>query len=340
MRVLVTGGTGFVGSHTIAALVKQDDQVRLLVRSPNRVEPALGPHGSPACEVVVGDVTDREAVAAAVAGCDAVIHAANVFSFDPRQAHVMSAVNEQGTDIVLTEAARADLDPIVHVSSFVALLPSDGPLTAESEVGAPAPTYGKSKAVAERIARRLQADGLPVVITYPGSVWGPHDPYLGESDRQAQNALRGRVRLLNRGSLPISDVRDVAAIHAAVMRPGLGPRRYIAVEHNPNFRSTIARLGELAGRNLWSIPVPAPIALATGRVADWMRLRLGVDPNLSYEAPWLLANAAEVDSTGVINELGIDFTPLDTTLADTTRWLCEAGHITSRQAGTLSRSVA
>lgn len=333
MRVLVTGGTGFVGSHTVAALVKQGHWVRLFARSCDRVEPALAPHGSAVSEVVVGDVTDQEAVIAAVTGCDAVIHAANVFSFDPAQNETMTTVNEQGTELVLTEASRIGLDPIVHVSSFVALLPSDGPLTADSEVGVPAPAYSKSKAAAERIARRFQADGAPVVITYPGSVWGPHDPYLGESGRLAQSALRGKLRLLNDGPMPISDVRDVAAAHAAILRAGLGPRRYIVVGHTPTFRALIARLGELAERNLWSIPVPATMALAAGRAADWARLTLGANPSLSYEGPWLVANGNEVDSAPAIDELGIDFTPLDTTLADTVEWLYETGHITSRQAG-------
>lgn len=338
MRVLVTGGTGYVGSHTVAALVGDGHEVRLLVRSPERVAPALAPHGSPDCETVIGDVTDEPSVSGAMADCDAVIHAANVFSLDPRQARVMNEVNERGTEVVLGEAAKRGLDPIVHVSSFAALLPSEGPVTADSEVGDPAPAYSKSKAVAERIARQFQADGQPVVITYPGTVFGPHDPYLGESSRLAQVALRGRARLLNRGTLPVSDVRDVAAIHAAVLQPGLGPRRYLAVGHNISFRWLVARMGELAGRNLWSIPVPAAVALATGRAADWVKVKLGVDIVLSYQGPWLLANCADVDSSLTVDELGVDFTPLDKTLADTVKWLQEAGHITSRQGGNLSLS--
>ena len=333
MRVLVTGGTGFVGSHTVAALVKHGHQVRLLVRSHDRVDPALVPHGSPVSEVVIGDVTDKESVAVAVADCDAVIHAANVFSFDPRKTEAMTTVNEQGTELVLAEASRVGLDPIVHVSSFVALLPNDKALTADSAVGAPAPAYSKSKAAAERIARRFQAEGFPVVITYPGSVWGPHDPYLGESGRLAQSALRGKLRLLNDGPFPISDVRDVAAAHGALLQSGLGPRRYIVVGHIQSFRAVIARLGELAGRNLWSIPVPAMMALAAGSFADFIRVKFGANPSLSYEGPWLVANASEADSTPATDDLGVDFTPLDTTLADTVKWLYEAGHITSRQAG-------
>ena len=97
-------------------------------------------------------------------------------------------------------------------------------------------------------------------------------------------------------------------------------------------------MGELAGRNLWSIPVPAAVALATGRAADWVKVKLGVDIVLSYQGPWLLANCADVDSSLTVDELGVDFTPLDKTLADTVKWLQEAGHITSRQGGNLSLS--
>ncbi|GMQ92732.1 MAG: SDR family NAD(P)-dependent oxidoreductase [Acidimicrobiia bacterium] len=339
MRVSVTGGTGFVGSHTVAALVKRGHWVRLLARSDDRVAPALAPHEVEASDVVIGDVTDQSAVERALAGCDALIHAANVFSFDPRKAEIMSTVNERGTELVLAEASRVGLDPIVHVSTLAVFLPSDQRLTRDSEVGNPAPAYSKSKAVAERIARGFQADGAPVVITYPGSVWGPHDPYLGESNRFAQNILRGKFRLVNQGPLPICDVRDVAAVHAAVLQPGRGPRRYVVAGHSPGIRALMGRLGELTGRNLWSIPVPASMALAAGGAADWARSRLGVDLALSYEAPWVLAHSNEADSTATIHELGIDFTPLDATLTDTVKWLHETGHVTSRQAGTLAHQV-
>jgi len=336
MRVLVTGGTGFVGSHTVAALVKQGHWVRLLARSYDRIAPALAPHGVEASDVIIGDVTDEGAVEQAMAGCEAVIHAANVFSFDPRHDEMMSTVNEKGTELVLAEASRIGLDPIVHVSTLAVFLPSDRPLTRDSEVGNPAPAYSKSKAVAERVARGFQADGVPVVITYPGAVWGPYDPYLGESTRLARNVLRGKFRLVNDGPLPMCDVRDVAAVHAAVLQPGRGPRRYVVAGHSPGFRALMDRLGALTGRNLWSIPVPASMALATGGAADWARSRFGADLALSYEAPWVLAHSNTADSTATIDELGNEFTPLDQTLTDTVKWLHETGHITTRQAGTLA----
>jgi len=78
------------------------------------------------------------------------------------------------------------------------------------------------------------------------------------------------------------------------------------------------------------------MALAAGAAADWARSRFGTELALSYEAPWVLAHSNTADSTATIDDLGLDFTPLDQTLTDTVKWLHETGHITNRQAGTLA----
>jgi dihydroflavonol-4-reductase len=125
MRILVTGGTGFVGSHTVAALLGQGHDLRLLVRDPRRVTDALTPLGLQAADLdtMAGDVTDPAAVEQAVRDCEAVVHAGSVFSFDSRDAGRIRQVNVRGTELVLGTAHRAGLDPIVYVSSVVALLP-------------------------------------------------------------------------------------------------------------------------------------------------------------------------------------------------------------------------
>src|SRR5919198_525937 len=178
MRVLVTGGTGFVGSHTVAAVLERGHDVRLLVRSPGRIAPALEPLGIGAVEHAIGDVTDAGSVKAAARGCDAVIHAAGVYSFSRRDARRIEEVNARGTEVVLGVAHRLGLDPIVHVSSYAALFPPDGrPLTTQSPVKSPPVPYVRAKAQAERAARRHQAAGAPVAITYPAGAWGPSDPH-------------------------------------------------------------------------------------------------------------------------------------------------------------------
>src|SRR3954471_19184153 len=115
MRVLVTGGTGYVGSHTVAALTRAGHEVTVLARSPDRVAPALEPLGVAPGSVgtAVGDVTDAAAVERAMDGQEAILHGASVFSMDARKAAEMNAVNVAGTELVLGTAERLGLDPIV-----------------------------------------------------------------------------------------------------------------------------------------------------------------------------------------------------------------------------------
>jgi nucleoside-diphosphate-sugar epimerase len=213
LLVLVTGGTGYVGSHAITALTRAGHRVRVLARSPAGIPAALGPLGVAGVETAIGDVTDPTAVERALEGCDAVLHAASVFSLDARRADEMTSVNVRGTEIVLGTAHRLGLDPIVYVSSEVALLPpADGEvLTPDSPVQRPPGPYCRSKADAELVARRLQALGAPVVSVQPAALWGPQDPHLGEGATLATNVLRHRYPVVMPGGMHIADVRRVAA---------------------------------------------------------------------------------------------------------------------------------
>jgi nucleoside-diphosphate-sugar epimerase len=220
MRVLVTGGTGYVGCHTVAALASHGHQVRLLVRARERIAPALDPLGAAGAGAVVGDVTSAAAVEQAMVGCDAVVHAASVFSFDPRRAADMGQANPAGAATVLAAAQRLGLDPVVYVSTIGLFLPDTiATLTAATPVGAGIGPYTRSKIAAELVARGYQQAGSPVVITYPTAAQGPHDPHLGDSVRFVRDLLRGRLPVLPRGRVSFADVRDVGALHAAALRP-------------------------------------------------------------------------------------------------------------------------
>ena len=164
MRVLVTGGTGYVGCHTVAALAGQGHQVRLLVRVRDRIAPALDPLGVAGADAVVGDVTSAAAVGEAMLGCDAVVHVAAVFSLDPRRSAVMQQANPASAATVLEAAQRRGLDPIVYVSTMGVFVPVTGAmLTAGTPVGAGIGPYTRSKIGAEQVAR-----GCPVRRTRRG----------------------------------------------------------------------------------------------------------------------------------------------------------------------------
>jgi nucleoside-diphosphate-sugar epimerase len=333
MRVLITGGTGFVGSHTVEAVLRAGHDVKLLVRRPERVQAALAPLGVDEVDTVTGDVLDEASVQAAVEGCDALINAAAIFSLDPGEADKMLATNTRATEIVLEAALGAGLDPIVHVSSYVALLPSPEVLGPDSPVGVGAPAYPRSKGESELIARRRQAEGAPVVTTYPGAVLGPHDPYFGETAFTLAMMLRNRMPFAVPGGWPIADVRYVANGHAAILEPGRGPRRYFLTGHWRTWKELYASLRRLTGRRLPTVPTPGFLARASGRAMDGLQRLTRARPPFSHQGSWLVTQCRGADDTASRQELGITPPPLEQTLAETIRWMVESGHLPERLAG-------
>lgn len=144
----------------------------------------------------------------------------SVYSFDPRRSREIRATNLAGARNALGVAVELGLDPVVHVSSFGALLPTGGRvLTEDSPVGHPYGAYARSKADQEGYARSLQEAGAPVVITYPGAIWGPHDPHDGESVVTARRLLRGLTPFLPRRGVPLVDARAAYAIGRVLAIP-------------------------------------------------------------------------------------------------------------------------
>jgi dihydroflavonol-4-reductase len=341
MRVLVTGGTGFVGSHSVAALTAAGHEVRLLVRRSERIPAALAPLGLDGpIDHVVGDVTDAASVERAIAGCDAVLHAAAVYNLDTRTDRETRATNVPGARTVLDAAVAHGCDPIVHVSSTLALLRRGTTASPDSPLTTMRATYTASKAESERIARSLQDEGAPVVIVQPGGVLGPHDPHLSDQMRRLADVLRGRYPMWPSGGYHTVDVRDVARLHVAVMARGLGPRRYAVPGHRLDGPTLFGALRALTGRRLPYVRVPARALLPATRVASAAQRVLPFRVPAEYEGALVCHHDTVIDDSRAREELGIEPRPLAETLGDAVRWLHDAGHIRARHAGRAIDQVA
>jgi dihydroflavonol-4-reductase len=329
VRILVTGGTGFVGAWTAKAVSDAGHRVRFLVRDPARLETSVGQLGVDTSDHAVGDIADARSTMAALDGCDAVIHCAAMVSTDPRQSDAMLRTNLEGGRNVLGAAAERGLDPIVHVSSFTALFrPGVDVLHADLPVGGGQDGYGRSKAMLETYARGLQDAGAPVAITYPGMVLGPP---AGNQFGEAADGVQAAVQM---GGLPgrsagwlVVDVRDVAALHAALLTPGKGPRRYMAGGRRMTVAELASTIGVAANRSLRVYPIPDTLLRGIGGLADIVTPYLPFDTPVSAAAMQYFTQMPQSDDTPSTLELGITYRDQRETLRDTVFGLKKVGRL-------------
>ena len=326
MKVLVTGGTGFVGSHTVAALLRHGHEVRVLARTPERLPLVLEPLDVTA-EAVQGDVTDPRSVAAAVSGCDAVVHAAAEIGVGGGAGQTTD-VNVVGTQTVLTEALAAGLDPIVYTSTITVYLPSTDPVvTPSSELAEPLSAYGVSKRDAELLVRERQTMGDPVTSFTLGGIYGPTSPHLDGSFGAVLGAL-GSMMLVPPGGLGVVDVRDAAELLARAVEPGKGPRHYLAGGQYITWAEWTELLGKAAGVDLHGHTVTADQMVDMGRQFDAQRADgTLVDVPLSEEAAIIMASGVPTDDSATLAALGMAYRPILDAFRDTVTYLRAGGHL-------------
>ncbi|MCC3769319.1 NAD-dependent epimerase/dehydratase family protein [Streptomyces sp. UNOC14_S4] len=234
MRVLVTGGGGFLGRAVCARLVARGDTVRSLGRVPRQALARLG------VEEHLGDLRDADAVTKAVDGQDAVIHcAAKAGVWGPRTDYL--TINVTGTANVLAACRAKGVGRLVHSSSPAVvhdradLEGADESLPYATRFLAP---YPHSKALAERLVLRADSPGLATVALRPHIIWGPGDPHF--LPRLAEQARRGRLRRIGRATKKIDTVYIDNAAEAHILaldrlRPGAPPagRAYFITQGDP-----------------------------------------------------------------------------------------------------------
>ncbi len=299
MRVLVTGGTGYLGSAIVRALDRAGHEPVVFAR---RAAAARLPGGA-----IDADVRDRAAVSRAVAGADAVCHAAALVSLWRSRPADFDDVNVEGLHSVL-DACRAHGTPrIVYTSSFLALPPADGdrPLAAND--------YQRTKVRALALARERARDGLPLVVLFPGVIYGPGPPTEGNLvGRLLADHLAGRLPGIVGATHPWSCawVDDVADAHvAALERGGIAGEYMVGGENAPQlrlFEIVRAERGRPLPRRL-----PVALACAAGAVEE-LRARLtGRPPRITRGAVEIFRHDWSMNSRRSIDELSLRIRPLE-----------------------------
>jgi dihydroflavonol-4-reductase len=323
---LVTGATGFVGSHVARALAARGDEGRVTVRPTSRLEPLKGLD----VDTVVADVTDRRAVRRALRGVTRVFHLAGSTNLRLR-ADDLFHINVRGTRTVLEECLRAGVERVVHTSSVVAVGPAPPGGAADERLvwrgGSLGIPYVESKHEAEVEALRIAARGLPVVVVCPAYVLGAGDAQRSSTELVRRFMLR-RIPAYVDGAINIVDVADVAAGHLLADELGVPGERYILGNRNYTWDRLFADLARLSGVEAPAVKLPVPAALALAET-------LGRLPGPTPVTPVEIRSAAHwwtYRSTKARRELGWSTRPHEETVEATVVWYRE------RERGRLERS--
>lgn len=327
LRVMVTGATGFVGLHTARALAAAGHELRLLVRDPDKADRVLGPHGLGEVARVVGDMTDAAAVARALEGCDAVVHAAAQVNLYAADAARTVRANLGGAEAVIGAAVERGVSRVVAVSSGSVLMrPGLARIDEDTPLLLSAEGYSRSKQEAELAVRALQAAGAPIYTTYPGVVMGPEDPGQSEGTKGLR-AMIAQGCVITSGGLQIVDVRDLADVHRALIERGGPPARYVVGGHYLPWAALADRLDEITGAKIRRLRLPLPLLRLLGQAGDLAYRIAGVELPISQEAVTYAAGWTPMDDSRLRRELDVRWRDVRETLTDAVRWLADQGMI-------------
>jgi dihydroflavonol-4-reductase len=282
MRVFVTGGTGFIGGHVVRQLRERGDDVRALVRSPEKGAELteLG------CELISGTLADKDAMRAGMEGCEAAVHGAAMYEVGiPESEHrTMYEANVIGTENALRAALDARLAKVVYISTVGAFGNTKGEVVDETyqHPGTGYTSYyEETKVEAHRLASRLIAEEeLPCVIVQPGGVYGPDDhSALG---RQMNQFLAGKMPLMAFPDLGFNMVHvdDVAAGVLLALDKGEVGEAYVLGGQITTMRELIETLGRVAGKKPPKRALPTGLMKAMTPLGPLVGKAMNQGPNL------------------------------------------------------------
>ena len=327
MRALVTGATGFVGGNLVRALVREDVDVRALVRSQG---PHLALEGL-TVDQALGDLEDPESLLAAASGCDVVFHTAALTKLWDRDPKKHFQVNVMGTRNILTAAEAAGVERVVHTSTWIVVgRPTPDALATEDTQLSPDDIrgrYRRTKWLAEQEVLAAVARGQDVVIASPTVPIGPWDVKPTPTGRIVLDFIRGRMPVAIGVHLNLIDVEDVVQGHIAAWQRGGRGERYLLGNWNTTLPEVLSVLSEITGRRSPRLRAPLPLVLAAAYVDTLLEgVILRRQPYIPLEAALLARHRMAVDCTKAVSQLGLPQSSVAEALEKSVRWFRDHGY--------------
>jgi len=332
MRCAVTGGNGFVGSQVVRELLRRGHDVTALVGADLDLENL---RGLPV-KLRDLDVLDPESVRAALDGAEWVVHSAACYAFWAPDPRAIYRINVEGTRNVLRAARELGVGKLVYTSSTATLSPgfcADGDRAVLGDEESVFDLrrfrghYKASKAMAETVALREAARGLPLVVVHPTTVLGPGDRRPTPTGSLILHYLKGHMKVYAGMQQNLVDVRDVAAGHALALERGAPGERFVLGGENLPMHEIMAILASLTGIPAPRLAIPHPLLALVGRANEWL------SSHVTHREPWITREAAlhardcrRFDVSKAQRELGLEPRSARQVLAAAVRWFTSEGH--------------
>ena len=340
MTTLVTGATGFVGSHVARQLVEAGEPVRVLVRPDSNLRLLQGLRA----ERVEGDLRDLDSLERAIKGVRRVFHVAADYRLWSRHPDEIYQSNVLGTRALFEVAARHRAERVVYTSTVATIaVPSAGELPNEQTEATLAQMIGhykRSKFLAEQEAKNAATAGLPVVIVNPTTPVGPGDWKPTPTGRILVDFLNGKMPAYVDTGLNLAPVEDVAAGHLLAADRGRIGERYILGGRNMTLKEILDVLSAITGRPAPRLKLPHAVALAAGYADQWISRIARREPQIPVEGVKMSRHRMFVASDKAERELGYRPGSVEAALERAVRWYQASEYVTSRGKKTVARAQA
>jgi dihydroflavonol-4-reductase len=340
MKTLVTGATGFLGSHVARALAGRGEEVRVLVRPTSNLRVLDGL----AAERATGDLRDRASLDQAMEGVQYVYHVAADYRLWARNPREIYESNVTGTQNLLGAARTAGVEKFVYTSTVATIaVPREGQLPNEetqSSVGEMIGHYKRSKFEAEQCARRAAEEGLPVVIVNPTTPVGPGDWKPTPTGKIIVDFLNGRMPGYVDTGLNFVPVEDCARGHLLAAERGRVGERYILGGRNLTLKQMLDILSSISGRPAPKWKFPHVLAYAAGYVdkaVSWVR---GREPQIPLDGVRMARHKMFVDASKAERELGFVSGPIEAALERAVAWYETNGYAATGRATAIAGARA
>ena len=331
MITLVTGGTGFVGSHLVRQLLERGEPVRVLVRpaSSMRALEGLG------IEVVRGDLRDASAVRAAMRGVRRVFHVAADYRLWARDPAEIYESNVRGTRNILS-AVGAGVERVVYTSTVATIavprdcLPDE---TTDASLDEMTGHYKRSKFLAERAVLDAATRGVPVVIVNPTTPVGPGDWRPTPTGNVILDFLRRRLPAYVQTGLNVVPVEDVARGHLLAADHGRVGERYLLGGRNMTLKEILDALATISGQPAPRICLPWSGAMALGYADRLAASVQGREPRIPLEGVRMARRRMWVNCTKAERELGFQPGSVEAALQRAIQWYQQNGYVSGGRPG-------